>query len=254
MATELGAYDITIDGKPWEFKDLNTWFESTVSDLVNGTIAVRTVGQLVLSRIKHSKGEVWVYPRYKDGLNAEATFKLKDDRGHLDPNTIVVWFKPQQWAVSLSSARQAIPKDLRAFEPGMLRDEVLLHELVHAGRLLHGFAQKSEKLTEGAAAAYEDREEFAAILVTNIYMSEKGAKALRASHGGDGFPYILDEAQSSSEGYLKNKDNYELVKHFCQTDPLAPKLKDINTRFNPVRTYLSSNPQDLEINAWINPD
>ncbi len=86
----------------------------------------------------------------------------------------------------------------------MLRDEVLLHELVHSGRLLDGFEQGAHKLEPNPddvvpyanedSAAYETIEEFMTILVSNIYLSEKGQKVFRASHGGAGHPYILDQA------------------------------------------------------------
>ena len=88
-----------------------------------------------------------------------------------DPHKAVVWFKPQQWREEALPASQAtIPTNLRAFQPGMLRDEVLLHELVHSGRLLDGFEQGAHKLEPNPddvvpyanedGAAYETIEEF----------------------------------------------------------------------------------------------
>jgi hypothetical protein len=253
MATELGAYDITVYGDPYKIYNTEKVYENTVATIIRSDIAKRRTGQLILRRIRESKGDVEIYPRYKEGLNAEATFKLKDDRGHRYSDKIIVWYKPEQWAISHPPERLTIPNNLRAFQPAHLRDEVLFHELVHCGRLLDGFRQKTETLTTGIAAAYEDREEFATILVTNIYLSEKGAKVFRASHGVPGFPFILDQAQSSSEGFLKIKDNYDLVKQFCQTDPLAPKLVAIDTLFNPVRAYLLGHPEDIELNNSLQP-
>jgi hypothetical protein len=144
----------------------------------------------------------------------------------------------------------------------LLRDEVLFHELVHSGRLLDGFAQVAHKLepnpddvmpyADPDSAAYENIEEFVTILVSNIYLSEKGQKVFRASHGGDKYPFILDQAQSSSDGFLSKKSNFALVKMFCETDRLAPKLVAIDTPFNPVRAYFTKNPKTYTVNGSLN--
>ncbi len=90
------------------------------------------------------------------------------------------------------------------------------------------------------------------ILVSNIYLSEKSQKVFRASHGGAKYPFILDQAQSSSEGVLSKKSNLALVKLFCETDRLAPKLVAIDTLFNPVRAYFIKNPLTYTINGSLN--
>ena len=140
---------------------------------------------------------------------------------------------------------------------------MLFHELVHAGRLLDGFAQATHMLAPNSddvamyanneSAAYENIEEFATILVSNIYLSEKGQKVFRASHGLKKFPLILDQAQSSSDGFLAKKSNYDLVKLFCDTDPIAPDLAAINTPFNPVRAFFLKNPADYLTNQSNQP-
>ena len=192
---------------------------------------------------------------YKTQPGLQADYKLKTNSyGTVvgrDPHKIILWFTPMQWKAELEASQLTIPKDLRAFEPGMLRDEVLFHELVHSGRLLDGFAQVNQTLTPNSddvamhandeSAPYENIEEFITILVSNIYLSEKGQKVFRASHGGKKYPYILDQAQSSSEGFLAKASNLALVKMFCETDRLAPKLSQINAAFNPVRMYFTKN-------------
>jgi hypothetical protein len=268
MPIPLHDYSITVSGAPYKYDPaLQMEFEATVANaIIRGQIAKTAVGKLVLSRIKNGPGDVEIYPRYKTGLNAEADYQLKSNSsGRLigrDPHKIVVWFKPQQWKETLPASHATIPTNLRAFQPGMLRDEVLLHELVHSGRLLDGFAQVSHKLAPNPddvapyanadSAAYENIEEFMTILVSNIYLSEKGQKVFRASHGGDGYPYILDQAQSSSEGFLSKKSNLALVKFFCETDRLAPKLVAIDTPFNPVRAFFIKNPLTYTVNGSLN--
>ncbi len=261
MSIKLSEWDISIVGDYYKYDPaLLQQFESTVADLIKTDIASRQAGRIVLGRVRASRGVAEIYPRYDPGQNAEATFKLNANGRGYDLETIIIWYRPENWSIRHPASRQTIPNDLRAFQPAHLRDEVLFHELVHAGRLLDGFwPQKAHKLkpdpdqeipyANDESAAYDDLEEFASILVTNIYLSEKGAKVFRASHGADGYPFILDQAQSTSEGFLQRKSNRDLVRSFCQTDPIAPALSEIDTLFNPVRAHYRARPQDLVTNA-----
>jgi hypothetical protein len=265
MTIELPEASITVHGDPYKYDmALLKAFEDLVAAIIRGQIATTKLGQIVLSRIKRGPGDVEIYPRYEQGLNAEADFKMKDRGVGRDLSKIVIWYKPEQWKATLPPSRTAIPNDLRAWEPGLLRDEVLFHELVHSGRLLEGFwPQKREKLAPDPdnpvpwasddGAPYDDIEEFATILVSNIYLSEKGQKVFRASHGDPKYPLILDQAQSSSEGFLKKPAISALVKTFCQTDPMAPAIAEIDTPFNPVRAYLKANPADVDLNKSLQP-
>ena len=133
-----------------------------------------------------------------------------------------------------------IPENLRAFNPAELRDEILIHELVHTGRKLDGIYKHIE--TEGAAARYDNLEDFIAILLTNIYMSEKGKKVFRGSHGSTRIArddhVILSKEESTSLGFLNVKDNYSIVAAFCEKDRLAPGFMMLDVPFNPIRAYV----------------
>jgi len=90
-------------------------------------------------------------------------------------------------------------------------DEVLFHEMVHAGRLL------------GHDDGSDDEEEYFAILIANIYISEKGKSfsSLRRTH--DAMSISLTEAEAQPMGYLFKDDNYRMIEKFCgqhQTSPL----------------------------------
>jgi hypothetical protein len=61
--------------------------------------------------------------------------------------------------------------------PGQAPDEVLFHELVHASRTMRGVVN-----SEYVNRDYEDQEEYLAIALANIYMSEKGQWVLRGDH------------------------------------------------------------------------
>jgi len=63
--------------------------------------------------------------------------------------------------------------------PGHAPDEVLFHELVHASRIMRGVSRPSFVNRE-----YDDYEEYVAISIANIYLSEKGQQILKGDHDG----------------------------------------------------------------------
>ena len=76
-----------------------------------------------------------------------------------------IFFKGKE--ISVAQVR-SIQKNYTSFQP----DEVLFHELVHAARYLGGDFKKTPipKMPE-----YDNEEEYFAVLITNIYISEKRA-------------------------------------------------------------------------------
>lgn len=64
-----------------------------------------------------------------------------------------------------------------ASAPGTSPDEVLFHELIHSSRTMRGVVRPSFVNQD-----YEDYEEYVAIALANIYLSEKGQQILRADH------------------------------------------------------------------------
>lgn len=263
MSFSIPEASITVSAARWADKPpkVKDYEHNVAVVLIRGMIANSKCGDFVLRRIGGGPGKVEIVPRYEVGTNAEATFQIRANGRGYDEKSIIIWYTPDMWPATPKQPRDTIPSNLRAFEPAHLRDEVLFHELVHAGRLLDGFRQKNQKLKPNPddvamyasddVSAYDDIEEFATILVTNIYLSEKGQKVFRASHGGAGFPFILDQAQSSSEGFLTKAANLALVKQFCETDPMAPKLANVDTLFNPVRAFFNKNPKTLDINKSL---
>src|SRR5262249_29857766 len=65
--------------------------------------------------------------------------------------------------------------------PRQAADETLLHELTHGLRSMEG--HRNRNLLTGGAAVYENLEEFLAILVTNIYISERYGPNIPLRHG-----------------------------------------------------------------------
>jgi hypothetical protein len=78
----------------------------------------------------------------------------------------VIWYTAGMWA-----------EKRRPSGPGYQPDEVLFHELVHASRQLRGVMNEMP-VNKG----YDDIEEYLAVVLTNIYLSDKGQDVFRGSH------------------------------------------------------------------------
>jgi hypothetical protein len=86
---------------------------------------------------------------------------------------VIIDYSPDMWGKGGSA---------HASGPGMQADEVLCHELVHAGRQMKGLESNRALGANAVDKKYENEEEFVAIVVTNIYLSEKKQSKLRGTH------------------------------------------------------------------------
>lgn len=133
---------------------------------------------------------------------------------------VMIAYSPEQW---LSPSR---PK-----APGVDPDEVLFHELVHASRQLRGVM-----LRYPVAGGWGNEEEYLAIILTNLYLSEKG-KPLRAGHAGA--PRKRHEVKVSAGGASAS---------FYVFDPL-PKdymlMKDPDAFYDKNPDHISMSPRVL---------
>lgn len=113
--------------------------------------------------------------------------------------------------------------------------EILLHELVHAVMYTRGL--NDPRMLAGAAGpTYENRAEFNAIMVTNMYRSELSrTAALRASHSLATFDRMTD----ISNFYSRHRVH---VAEFCRKVPqIARDLAAIGRAwFNPCRDHLNT--------------
>ena len=111
--------------------------------------------------------------------------------------------------------------------PGNRPDEVLLHELVHALRMMKGMS-----LCRFMPDDYDTVEEFHAILVANIYRSECGYPTLRANHFGK---HALADV-SDVRFYAKYKDTIDGfvgdMRVLCQS------IGAVQATYNPIRCAL----------------
>jgi hypothetical protein len=122
--------------------------------------------------------------------------------------------------------------------PGTGPDEVLLHELVHASRQIGGVAR-----SRAVGGKYDNEEEFIAIMIDNIYLSEKNQTQLRAHHDGH---TIL----ASPDKFLDNVQKltlpaYRIIELFRWRQPIlyadlaaiGPGHGPGRAKFNPVREW-----------------
>ncbi len=106
-------------------------------------------------------------------------------------------------------------------------DEVLLHELVHALRMVSG-VEYGSSVTGG----YVNQEEFLAVLVMNMYRSNKGLPL---------FDYQLNRIDANT--FLDTRISptpRQLIRRLRDKQPsLFAALKSVQAPFNPVRQYFA---------------
>jgi hypothetical protein len=156
---------------------------------------------------------------------------------------------------TLHGRLQYEPEPRRSSGFVMGADEVLIHELVHACRWAN-LAYTGESLRW---MGYEDMEEFAAILIGNVYSSEwyKSSKLRSFIYRAEGDAEALDQRLSTSEGFLGKieyfnmrprlqkgpldslqRTHVELVAKLFRDDaPLCEAVAEADVRFNPLRLF-----------------
>jgi hypothetical protein len=110
--------------------------------------------------------------------------------------------------------------------PGAKPDEILLHEMVHGLRQMAGRAVFEQVAGNPGMDNYE---EFAAIVISNVYRSESGIAQLRKDHAGfsplTGPETAAATFKSTYETYLSNMG----VEQF----QLCQNLRRVRCAFNP---------------------
>jgi hypothetical protein len=119
--------------------------------------------------------------------------------------------------------------------PGSAPDELLLHEMVHALRIMQG----NRNCIPTEDEFYDNDEKFLAIAVVNVYMSSKGASSLRANYHGH---ERLRPPLTTSQGFLADQNNLNLMKIYSLIWP--PTFADLallrSPPFNPFRELVQS--------------
>jgi hypothetical protein len=117
------------------------------------------------SDAQRDRGSTWLGFPVRD---TDGTIIPGIGRGTGEGSSVTIDYSPEMWGTT-GTAHFSGP----ASDP----DDVLCHELVHAGRQMSG-----KEHTKAVDGHYNNEEEFVSIVVTNIYLSEKKQQKLRGSH------------------------------------------------------------------------
>jgi hypothetical protein len=117
--------------------------------------------------------------------------------------------------------------------------EVLFHELVHAYRFVSGKHPAHNARATGGLWRYDDAEEFFAVLITNIYISDPSTPAksgLRRDHHGH---EPLEADLASSFGFFSSgAQAFEFIDRLCKDHKqFTSDLCKIKAPFNPLMAY-----------------
>jgi len=111
-------------------------------------------------------------------------------------------------------------------------DSVLVHELVHAVRP----DQFHELKNQPTKDKWSDLEEFFAVMVQNIYMSERGDEKVRGEH--ETSDKTIPATRAGSYYFMEDKTNYARVKQALKREPMARELAKLtDIPFNPFAEF-----------------
>lgn len=117
-----------------------------------------------------------------------------------------------------------------ASQPGTPPDERLLHELVHAFRIMAGRTHPAPILNEPEIGNYE---EFMAILVTNIYRSVQRRPGVRKDHRSH---EPLGGKIADPERYQERFGNY-LLSFYIEHPDMFQSLAEADAVWNPIAIW-----------------
>lgn len=145
----------------------------------------------------------------------------------------MVRFSPSMFGYGASGACATL-----AGAPGASPSQVLFHELAHAYRMANGAFWTLP--TIGGSASYTNMEEFFAVVLSNVLISDptysSGHRILRADHAGFN---PLATSLSTSKGFVNHGPNRTKIRYLVATEPqLTKALKGVKSYFNPFAEAL----------------
>jgi hypothetical protein len=226
----LANYKITINPQGLVGKAANNYV-SKVREHLNWIYRTRT-GIILLNSIKFHGLSVEIRPYTVGDCNAVGGGEIVGGalRGFVS-------YSPDTFSLhGACSATKSVPNR------GLFWDEILFHELVHVFR---NVSQKWNQPPLGFGLHhYTDNEEFIAVLVTNIYISDRTNKiksGLRADH--DTFNPLSTDFDEPFEIFSSSTQVFSLVEQFCRDNPgftirVANDVAD--AAFNPLADYYAA--------------
>jgi hypothetical protein len=197
-------------------------YEERVRIVVNAIMRTRTGAALLGTFNANSDKEaaIWIMNNTdtSDWCNSATGNFLSTDlsTGKVHWEGSRIWYSPDRYAV-----------DGCGWYPGLRPEDVLFHEMVHASRDLNDPVYDRTPLS-----LMKDYEEFLAVLITNMYRTEIGAKKLHRDY----MLKLLVE-QPEAEAFLSSKREYLDAIQALQGDLLVSAVSGLNTPFNPFRDY-----------------
>jgi|GEM_PF-4097795 len=250
MSVKYKNYPVKIDGSGvlseiWSYgfgsTDATMNYESAVVAVLDQlTSRSGGIGQKILAALPSDKTIV-IVPYDGDGGACNA---WADDATILERGQARVCFSPATWKVGgvcLPSGDGGIGKG---------SDEILLHEFLHAYRKVRGSYNRAHFLV-APDKLYDDIEELWSILLTNIYMSEKGATKFRRDHHGFA---ELPAKWATSDSFMRDPDFFKYIELFWIRE--SGLLTNIATSsiaaFNPFKAYkaLTDAQSAAQAAAW----
>lgn len=148
-----------------------------------------------------------------------------------DPDTDeVIHFIPQSWL--WGDQRFARGKSCRDDDANFKPDDVLFHEMIHALRRMRGLHRR-DVFEDIDPSPYDNSEEFAAIIITNIYVQVcNPPRKIRGSHD-------LSFAEEKNRNLRTFYSLYstQIGRLYNEMKDLAPALADFDVEWNPFRQY-----------------
>jgi hypothetical protein len=211
----------------------------------------RLTGVALLAEIAATDSDLEIKPNWKSEINSHTS--AGDDASATARGKRVDYLDPADLSVGEGGGSDSTIE----FTPGMYRgsvmakeskapDEVLFHELVHASRKMRGVHDKVP-----VNAGYGNQEEYLAVVLTNIYMSDKGQWRFRASWGDWDDDEVPQGANALLQGgdadwFLRNVQHVnlsprQLLEMFKRSQPrfydALAHLPPERPKFNPVREF-----------------
>jgi hypothetical protein len=153
----------------------------------------------------------------------------------------------QQSVVLFTPATGA--SDCSKGKPATLPHEILVHELVHALRRASGHIPAHK--VRHKLQPYTHTEEFLAILVTNIFISDvtnHHKTSLRANH--QGHAPLDPELADSFRFFSLGTSAFNIIATFCdENGGFARMLSSVPARFNPLAAYYKNRRKAFDIAA-----
>jgi hypothetical protein len=190
-----------------------------------------TSGRILLASTKFHGRAVIIQPYTGGNCNALASSQMVG--GVMQG---MVWYSPDTFSVHGACSATKSAKN-----HGLYWDEILFHELVHVFRRVSG--KYSRLPVFGGLNKYTNSEEFVAVLLTNIYISDRSNKiksGLRRNHKS--FDALEPKLAQPWGFFTSGQQAFGLIQGFVTDNPGISRriANDVaSAPFNPIADYFA---------------